>query len=295
MTEPRGDLHLHSTCSDGSTSPENLIRYAKAQGLSFAAVTDHNTMAGVARAAAMGKALGIQVIPGMELSCRDGQRADQKVHLLSYFLTPTPTLENISRATLESRNRANWEAFRRLKQLYPVEEEMLTPFLTEGGILDKQNIMRLLMDMGYTDRVYSPLFDELFSAKGGSCFVPAEYPEVRQVLRLARESGGVCVVAHSMDFHNFPLVEELTAQGLLDGVEVRHPKHSEEDKALLLSYAREHGLAVTGGTDFHGSHRKHPDPVGACFTTGEELSALKRKKTRGILAKSTCIKPQKAL
>ena len=295
MTEIRGDLHLHSTCSDGSTSPENLIRYAKAQELSFAAVTDHNTMAGVSRAMAMGEALGVEVIPGMELSCRDGQRDDQKVHLLSYFLTPTPALEKVSRATLESRSRANWESFRLLKRFYPVEEEMLAPFLAENGILNKQNIMRLLMDMGYTDRVYCPLFDELFSSQGGSCFVPAEYPDVRDVLRLARESGGVCLVAHSMDYHNFPLVEELTAQGLLDGVEVRHPKHSEEDKALLFSYAGEHALAVTGGTDFHGSHRRHPAPVGTCFTTGEELSALKLKKRGEILAKSTCIKPQKAL
>lgn len=278
MTEKHGDLHLHSTCSDGSTAPEMLIRYAKAQGLTFAALTDHNSMAGVARAMAMGEQLGVEVIPGIELSCRDGQRNDQKVHLLSYFLAPTPELNRVSKATLESRSRANWEGFRRLKQFYPVEEEMLAPFLVEGGILEKQNIMRLLMDMGYTERVHSPLYDQLFSSKDGSCFVPAEYPEVRDVLRMARESGGVCLIAHSMAFHNLPLVEELTEQGLLDGVEVRHPKHSEEDRALLFAYAKEHGLAITGGTDFHGSHRRYPDPVGACFTTEEELLALKLKK-----------------
>ena len=276
--EQRGDLHLHSLYSDASSTPENLVRYAKSMGLSFLAVTDHDTMAGVPRAVKMGEQLGIPVIPGVEWSCCDGQRENRKVHLLAYFLKETPPIRDLSREILRSRGEANWTSFRKLSDLYPVTEEMLSPIIGESTVLYKQHMLKLLVDMGFTDKIFSPLYDQLFSSKGGSCFVASSYPDIRQVIPLVREAGGVCVVAHSMAYHNFPLVEELAQKGMIQGVEVWHPNHSAQDRQQLLDFARKMGLAATGGTDFHGMHRERSQVIGTCFTTQEDFSALTAKK-----------------
>lgn len=141
--------------------------------------------------------------------------------------------------------------------------------------------MHALMDAGYADGIYGSVYEKLFS-EGGSAYVPVEYPDTREVLELIHSAGGVAVLAHPFEYDSLALMEELTSLGL-DGVEVYHPSHSEEKRAELLAFARENGLLVTGGSDFHGMYTRTARPLGSVTVDDEMVEALlsyKGKKRR---------------
>ena len=135
--------------------------------------------------------------------------------------------------------------------------------------------MLALMDIGYTDRIYSDLYHHLFDSKTGSCNVPINYPDARLVAEEIRSAGGVIVMAHpSLYGGNYDLAEELSGQNLLDGVELHHPRSTREDREVIRQLAERCGLICTGGTDFHGCRTSHPNPIGTCITGETALRAI---------------------
>ena len=212
-----GDLHCHTIMSDGSSSLEDLILYGKRGGMDFIAVTDHDTTAGNTRAVVLGKRYGINVIPGVEFSSVDKQRENKKVHILCYLPQIPERLQGLCSRTLKNRTQAGEEMIRRVMRYYPVTAEHIARYTSGSQSIYKVHIMLALMDLGYTDRIYSDLFHQLFSSRNGSCYVPFDYPDVREVVETIRQAGGVAVMAHPFQYGgSYELLEEL-ANKIKDG------------------------------------------------------------------------------
>ena len=156
-----GDLHCHTKLSDGSMGIEDIVFYAKRMGLDFLAITDHDTMAGVTRATVLGQRYGIQVIPGVEISCIDSKRG-RKVHMLCYLPQKPMRLESIFQKTLNQRTQAGYNMIDKVCRLFPVTKEHILRYSSSSKSIYKQHIMQALMDLGYTNTIYGDLFHQLF-------------------------------------------------------------------------------------------------------------------------------------
>lgn len=262
---------------------EDLIAMAKRRGISTLSITDHDTTAAATRAVIIGKRQGLHVIHGVEFSTADPAR-DGKAHLLCYMCDTPDRLEGVCRATGEKRKKAATEMVRRVMRYYPITPEMIVHCATGSTNIYKQHIMHALMDAGYADSIFGEVFEKLFG-ENGSARVPIEYPDVREVLELIHSAGGIAVLAHPYIYHNEALLEELTALGL-DGVEVWHPSHSEQQTDELKAFAQQHHLVMTGGSDFHGMYSNTTRALGSTSMPDEQVAALlaykdSRKKASG--------------
>lgn len=272
-----GDLHCHTKLSDGTVGLEQLVELAKRTNLTAIAVTDHDTLAGTMRAKVIGERRGIRVLPGVELSCQDTERG-RKVHLLCYLPDAPGRLEGLMRATREERKKAGQVMAKRVMLHFPVPASVIEAHVNGSTGIYKQHMMHALLDCGLADGIYGNTFDMLFG-KQGTARVDKTYPDVREVLPLIKESGGIAVLAHPELYDSFDLLEELTGKGL-DGVEVWHPRQTSEASDRLAGYARQHGLLQTGGSDFHGMYSSFPTPLGASVTPDEQLERFLAYKSR---------------
>jgi predicted metal-dependent phosphoesterase TrpH len=249
----KGDLHCHTKLSDGSEGIEDVIALAKRIGLDFISLTDHDTMASFSRSKILAERYGINVIPGVEFSGYDEVR-NRKVHILCYLPLKPDRLEGLCIRANESRKKAGNEMAKLVMKKYPITPESITKYSSSSNCIYKQHIMRALFDAGYTTSIYGDLFYELFNRKTGSCLVSYRYPDVYEVLGAIHEAGGIAVLAHPTVYQSADLMHELVEKNLLDGIEVYHPRNSEEDSKEALALAETHGLLVTGGSDFHGMY-----------------------------------------
>ena len=244
------DLHVHSYWSDGDQSPAQLVRMAKAKGLEAIALTDHDTLAGGAELRQAGLAEGLRVLEGIEISCT--QEDGRQLHLLGHNFSETgrDVMEAFCAPIRQSRNEAVRQAVAAVRALgYPVTLEQVQAMAGPGGDLCKQYVMQVLIDAGVCDELYGSLYRKLF--KEGPARLSFYTPRPEEALRWVAAAGGRAVLAHPGQYNNFAMVPVLARAGLW-GIEAYHPKHSEADTAHCLSLAAEYGLAVTGGSDFHG-------------------------------------------
>lgn len=274
------DLHCHTKISDGSLGIEEVLGIAKRRGLSALAITDHDNAAAATRAVIIGKRMGLRVIHGVEFSTKDGARGG-KAHLLCYQCDYPDRLEGLCRRTSDSRRAAGLEMIRKVMRYYPITPDLVAKCAVGSTSIFRQHIMHALMDAGYTDTIFGELYDKLFG-EGGCVYAPVEYPDVREVLTAIHEAGGVAVLAHPCAYANEALLEELVELGL-DGVEVWHPTHTPEQADRLQAFATDHGLLMTGGSDFHGMYAPLGRALGSASVADECAAALisyKDKKTR---------------
>ena len=274
------DLHCHTALSDGSATVEQAMKFAHNVGLSAIAITDHDTFGGVKRAKEIGARLNIQVIDGAELSAFDYQRG-KKVHVLCYLPTYPEKLVPIMNETLSERKCSGMVAIEELCKRYPLSQEDFLSYANGSTTIFKQHIMRALMDAGYSDRVFSELYYDLFKrASDKRIYAPIKYPDVYDVVRTIKEADGIAVIAHAGFYGNFELIEQLTAEGLIDGVEVWHPENNEEQTRWLYEFAETNSLLKTGGSDFHGMNNSRMVPVGEYRTPQDDLLKLLEYKRR---------------
>jgi 3',5'-nucleoside bisphosphate phosphatase len=246
----RADLHSHSTASDGTCPPAEVMRRARAAGLDVIALTDHDTVAGhdAARAALPP---GLTLVPGMELSCRmDGH----SVHLLSYLFDPAdPELAAETARIRESRVRRAQEMVERLAELgAPVTWEQVSA-LAGGGVVGRPHIARALAEAGVID---SP--DQAFGpdwiGPGGRAYVSRYALDPDRAIALVRAAGGVTVLAHPRA-RGWLMPDDVIA-GLADaglsGIEVWHPDQDHDQRVQLQALAARLGLLASGGSDDHG-------------------------------------------
>lgn len=267
------DLHCHSTLSDGSLGIEEIIRQAARVGITHLSITDHDTLSGYSRARFLGEKYGVNIIQGVEMSAWDTQRKS-KVHILCYLPQKPDRLEMLCLKSREIRREVGNEMIEKVMEQFPITPESVLRHCKGCESIYKVHIMRALIDYGYALEFYGALDAQLFHPQNGSCIVNRAYPDVLHVLNLIRASRGVAVMAHPMLYDNLELLEELAAEGKIDGVEVEHYSASPKDRERLREIAKRYDLIVTGGSDFHGLYNQQPSHLGANTTAPAQLRRL---------------------
>ena len=177
-----GDLHCHSKLSDGSMSIGDIVFYAKRCGLDVIALSDHDTMDGVAKAQELGKACGLEVIPAVELSSYDPSN-DRTVHILCYFPKKPEKLEPLFKTMQRRRDEAGLTMIKRVMRQYPVTEEHVRRYSDQSTSIFKVHIMHALLDLGYDSKIYGDVYQGLFSRRSPyNVLEEVQYPTVWQVL-----------------------------------------------------------------------------------------------------------------
>jgi len=264
------DLHAHTNASDGNLTRRQLLEHASKLGLDLVAVTDHDTMYN----SYTEPDDPVRVLTGCELSAIDTE-TDRHVHLLCYLPKDTTRLSRYFAHMRAERNRAAAQMIEKVKRVCPVVTlDSTEPFRTPEGILFKQGIMSVLVRYGYADTATGALYQEMLSSRRGSCNVPLAYGEASEVARMAGESGGIVVLAHPSVYGNMPVARRFCAEGLLDGIEVEHPRNTDEDKEELRDLCEKYHLLQTGGSDYHGANNSLGMVLGKYVTPEETLSAL---------------------
>jgi predicted metal-dependent phosphoesterase TrpH len=258
---PRGpiDLHTHSSVSDGTESPGDLIRSAVQHGLDTVALTDHDTTAGWGEAFEAARGNGIDVVPGMELSTNYGPAS---VHMLAYLFDPADGhVLALTERIRDGRLHRAESIVANIARDYDLTWEDVLAQSEDGTTLGRPHIADALVAKGiwqgkYYERYYAPS--------------PLEGVE------LVRAAGGVPVLAHPASHGRYRVMEDSVVKGLVDaglaGLEVYHRDNTPEGREWLLSLARRFDLIVTGSSDYHGSGK--PNRLAENTTTPEALDAI---------------------
>lgn len=243
------DLHIHTTSSDGTDAPAQIVRRARAEGFTAIAITDHDTLGGLPEALDAGARQGLRVIPGCEIS----SGGVSEVHVLGYGLMPGC---GIDAALADMRNERQARMERMLAKLAAVgisiDMEQIKSY-TRGPV-GRAHLARALLEGGYVASIKDAF--NRYLAPGAAAYVPRRKLETRSAIAMIRDCGGVPVVAHPGRgcADTFWLEECLRAwkkKGLM-GVEAYHPAHGLTMARALDRMARRNGLLVTGGSDYHG-------------------------------------------
>ncbi|MCR5664048.1 MAG: PHP domain-containing protein [Oscillospiraceae bacterium] len=247
------DLHVHTTASDGTCAPAEVVRLAGEIGLRAIAITDHDSAFGYPEAAEAGERLGVEVVPGIEISTKYGR----SVHILGYYIDPhSPKLEPVLNWVVQDRDERN----RKMAELMAADglpvsyEEMHERF---GPVIGRPHFARVLMELGLADTV-AEAFDR-YVEKGRKYYVGRHFLPIERSVEIIREAGGVPVLAHPFQYRLDDaglreLIEHCMDSGLM-GVECRYSGYDESMVAYLLALAAEYRLLPTGGSDFHGANK----------------------------------------
>lgn len=248
----RLDLHLHTTHSDGSCTPTEVVNMAHRAAVTALAITDHDITTGIAEAIAVGQQCGIEIIPGVEISSLAGS---SEVHILGYFLDwqDFDLLERL-KTLRDARHRRNPQIIERLQTLGIGITYDEVRSLAGTDSIGRPHIARVLMDKRVVASA-KEAFDR-FLAEGKPAYVPRELPSPAEAIRWIKAARGLAVLAHPTWVRGaeqplIDLVRQLKADGL-DGVEVYYSTHAARQTREYLSLAQQLGLLVTGGSDFHG-------------------------------------------
>ena len=252
---------MHSTASDGSVSPEGVVRRALAAGLHAIALTDHDTLAGIPQALAAGDRCGVRVVAGCEFSA---SAPWGEMHVLGYFLPArSADLEAFLERCRADRVRRAQEMVHHLQRLgvnLPFESVLQE---SAGGALGRPHVARAIVRHGGA-RDLTDAFDR-FIGRGRPAFVEKTLPTFRAVTDVIHGAGGLVSVAHLKERGTRAVIERLKAEGL-DAVETRHPSHDADLRARLTDIAIQLGLLRTGGSDWHGD----PEPGVTHGTIGSQ-------------------------
>lgn len=282
----KADLHCHTTISDGSLGISDIIKQADRDDVRYLAITDHDSLASLSRSAVLGKRYNVTVIPAAEFSAFDSARG-RKVHILCYMPEKPDRLEGLCLRTSEGRMKLGKSIAMRVLEKYPITLESILRYSAGSKAIYKCHIMHALMDYGYTTNLYGDVYDEIFDAKNGLCASQVRqeadfYPDVRFVTTLIKASGGISVMAHPKVYDSMDLLEELAAEGAIDGAEVWHSSADETFRNQVTELAEQYGLITTGGSDFHGFYNHYAIQIGSNPTPEGELEKILNHKIKAL-------------
>ena len=274
----RIDLHAHSNVSDGTEAPATVMASAAAAGLDVVALTDHDSTDGWAEASLAARAEGIALVPGMEVSCRTGEGIS--VHLLSYLHDPSHPglLEEITKAKDARLTRAE-RMVTLLAEDYPLSWDDVIHHVAPGATLGRPHIADALVAAGVVaDRTEA--FASILTSHS-RYYVQHYAPDPAVAVALVRAAGGVPVFAHPVATARGRVVGRRTYLEMIDaglaGLEVEHRDNPEDGRAYLRALAEEHGLFITGSSDYHGTGK--PNLLGENLTSPEVLARIEEQAT----------------
>lgn len=281
----RIDLHTHSTVSDGTQPPAEVMRSAKEAGLDAVALTDHDSTAGWQEAADAARKLEITLVPGMEVSCRSSEGIS--VHVLSYLHDPASPelLAEIGRSRSARVSRAEMMV-QRLSEDFPIDWELVQQHVAPGATIGRPHIADALVAAGVVPN-RSAAFSGILTARS-RYFVAHYAPDPARAVELIRKAGGVPVFAHPVASSRGRVVGEATFREMIDaglmGVEVDHRDNPDEGRAWLRRLAEENSLLMTGSSDYHGTGK--PNRLGECTTAPEVLEQIEFRATGSPVVRS---------
>lgn len=240
------DLHAHSTASDGSRAPAEVVREAKRAGLHAIALTDHDTTGGLAEAAAAAEEVGIRLVRGVELSAVEDK---VETHVLGLHLDDATELEaHLEALRLMRRSRAE-RIVRRLNDLGVRVDLDAVLEQAAGGAVGRPHVARAMVAEGWaTD--FRDAFDR-YLGNGRPAYVPKDQLAMRDAIAMIHRAGGLAIVAHPGSGCTRERLRKVVEEGM-DGVEVLHPSHSPDDITRLQRLCDQFGLVRSGGSDWHG-------------------------------------------
>lgn len=254
----QADLHSHSTASDGQYSPSELVGLAKQAGIEVLALTDHDTVDGVAEAVEAGNRLGLRVLPGIELSAREYNT----YHILGYGMDITnPELLALCEERKGRRDQRSLLIIRYLEEKgMPISLDEVEA-VAGGVVIGRPHFARVMLDKGYISN-FRHAFDHYLDTEEYHEYVGNSRPTAERCIEVIKGAGGKVSLAHpyQIGLDDEALegqMRELKELGL-DAIECFYPRHSPEQTAFYLRLAERYGLHVTGGSDFHGERVK-PD------------------------------------
>jgi predicted metal-dependent phosphoesterase TrpH len=254
------DLHLHTTASDGRSTPDELVATLAVNGVTAFAVTDHDTTAGLAAVAAAARRLELEWLPGIEITA---VRERRDIHLLAYGLDErSEALASFLRRQRDDRRRRFFAIVDRLDHLgVPLDRDALerTAARDPRRSLARPMLAEALVHAGHVETV-SQAFDR-FLSEGRPAYVAREGAAPADVIALVAQEGGVTSLAHPGKLKKDDLIPELVAAGL-QAIEVHHPDHEAADVERYSAMARDLNLLVTGGSDYHGAGSGRADALG---------------------------------
>ncbi len=265
------DMHMHTVYSDGSYNPSRVVELAKKKNLSTIAITDHDTVAGVNEALRAGERLGIEVVPGIELSAHWQSR---EVHILGLFVDihNKHLLDHLSIFRLERVKRAR-EIVHKLNELdIPVSIDSVLDSV--DGSVGRPHIAQAVLDTGHV-RSYLEVFQK-YIGYGKPAFVEKSRFEAVDAIRLIAHAGGLAFIAHPTETVHQTILFELFKEGL-DGIETVHPSLTKQKTLTYRAIAKEHSLLETGGSDFHGGKKNDESNVGEYYIPAEFLDAMRKR------------------
>ncbi len=264
------DLHLHTTASDGTLAPRELVRAAKASGLRAFAVTDHDTVEGIPEATEEASALGIELVPGVEVSANFG---DAPVHVLGLFIEHRePWLAKFFAEARDRRVERVHEMVKKLRRL-GIDIDAGSVFARSShGTIGRPHVAEVLVARGVV-RTMSEAF-ERFLGQDGPAYVGYEKVTLRDAVDLIRRAGGVASLAHPVLLRDDSLIPRMVDDAL-QAIEVFHKDHTPEKAAEYDALASELGLLQTGGSDFHRSEDGEPPRLGCRELTEEAFERVR--------------------
>lgn len=248
------DLHIHTTASDGSASPTEAVSLAASLGLSAIAITDHDTVAGIREAVAAGRRLGVDVISGLEISA---DYRNTRVHILGLFVEPdSPALSAFLDWAAGARQRRNQAMLAAMRDAgFDISQDEL--HRQNPSVSGRPHMAALLTEKGYAASVQDA-FDRYLN-RGRPFYREMERLPLAEAAAVIRSAGGLPIVAHPFQygFDEPELLAFLSAamDAGCAGLEAYYSEHSPEEQTYLLELAAEWGLAVSGGSDWHGTRK----------------------------------------
>lgn len=267
------DLHSHTTCSDGRDEPAGLARKARAAGIDVLAVTDHDTLDGIAPAAREGRKIGLRVVAGLEMS---SQAEGRDVHVLGIGVDPG---HEALRAQLAAMRRARKVRVRRIcaalaKAGVPLEPEDV---LAEAGgkSVGRKHVARALVRRGLVPN--EGIAFEQYLGEGAPAHVASTELSPAQAASFIRRAGGLPVLAHPHFFGDDAFVRRLLDSTLFAGIEAHHRFERPRKYLAYLAIARERNLLVTGGSDYHGDDHPRNAGIGEFLTPPDQWALIERR------------------
>jgi predicted metal-dependent phosphoesterase TrpH len=242
-----GDLHIHSTFSDGELSPFEIVEKAQLAGLSVISITDHDTMAGNKEAREATENAGIEYIRGVEISTKS---FDTRLHILGYYCSPIaePLKSTLMKIRRKRANRLE-EMANKLREK-GIEIDLSKIESKIGQSLGRPHLANLLVEGGFAYSYYNAF--EKFIGFGCDAYVEKWAPDPFDVIDMIHAAGGIAVIAHPgmVGEECNAMIPDMVDAGL-DGIEAFHPSHNEKTTLFYRNLANQYGLVITGGSDFH--------------------------------------------
>ncbi len=268
------DLHSHTNYSDGFNSPQELIDKAKGKGIEVLSITDHDNLAGIAEASEYGRKVGVEIIPGVEIS---SDIMDREIHILGYFVEPgNPELERYLEFFRAERLKRADRIVRKLNTLgISLKLDDVLKFARNSAV-GRPHIAQALAEGGYTNSYYEAF--NKYIGNGCPAYEKKVHVSPRSAFKIISDSGGLSFIAHPgvMPEH---ILKELIEAGV-DGIEVIHPSHSQQLVKFYKGIVNEYFLLESGGSDYHGGKREDEHNFGKYYVTSAVVDAMRQRLLR---------------